>query len=77
MHDQFPFPASNFRVLLVIWFGFFDSGKSIVSGVNFGKITAKATAETVIFRDFVTIAADCEGQKLKMITPDDVLCYRL
>ena len=62
MHDQFPFPASIFRVLLVIWFGFFDSGKSIVSGVNFGKITARAIAETVIFRNFATIAADCEGQ---------------
>ena len=30
----FPFRASKFRVLLAIWFVFFDSGNSIVSGGN-------------------------------------------
>ena len=32
---QVLFPASKFRLLLAIWFSFFDSGKSTVSGAKF------------------------------------------
>ena len=57
---MFPFRASKFRVLLAIWFSFFDSGNSIVSWGNWCPYQ----------KPFTMHKSKCPAPKLEILHPN-------